>query len=70
MQIGEVDRSKPKVLIQPIVKKDNHRHLRTEDINGASPKIPNLKKSIEIDEAEKRYVSNRVNEQLKVIKEG
>ena len=70
MQIGEVDKSKPKVLIQPIVKKDNHRHLRTEDINGASPKIPNLKKSVEIDEAEKRYISNRVTEQLKVIKEG
>jgi hypothetical protein len=62
MQIGEVDKSKPKVLIQPIVKKDNHRHLRTEDINGASPKIPNLKKSVEIDEAEKRYISNRVTE--------
>jgi hypothetical protein len=52
------------------VKKDNHRHLRTEDINGASPKIPNLKRSIEIDEQEKRFASNRVTEQLKLIKDG
>lgn len=63
-QIGEVDRSKPKVLIQPVVKKDNHRHLRTEDITGASPKIHNIKRAVEIDEGEKRYISNRVNEQL------
>jgi hypothetical protein len=69
-QIGEVDKSKPKVLIQPVVKKDNHRHLRTEDINGASPKIHNIKRAVEIDESEKRYISNRVNEQIQVMKEG
>jgi hypothetical protein len=70
MQIGEVDRSKPKVLIQPVVKKDNHRHLRTEDIAGASPKVPSLKKAIEIDESEKRFNSIRVNEQLQALREG
>lgn len=52
------------------MKKDNHRHLRTEDIKGASPKVHNIKKAIEIDEGEKRYNSYRVNEQIQVIKEG
>ncbi len=61
-EIGEVGGSKPKVLIQQVVKKDNHRHLRTEDINGASPKVHSIKKIVEIDDAEKRYNSYRVNE--------
>lgn len=70
MQIGEIDKSKPTVLIQQVVKKDNHRHLRTEDIQGASPKVHSVKRIQEIDEAEKRHFSNRVNEQLLAIKEG
>jgi hypothetical protein len=44
------------------VNKDNHRHLRTEDIVGASPKIHAIKKAEEIDMQEKRYNSNRVTE--------
>jgi hypothetical protein len=70
LEIGEVDKSKPRVLIQQVVKKDNHRHLRTEDINGASPKVHSIKKAIEIDDAEKRYNSYRVNEQIQAMKEG
>ena len=50
--------------------KDNHRHLRTEDIMGASPKVLGIKRSIEIDEGEKRYNSNRVNEQIQIMREG
>jgi hypothetical protein len=57
-------------LIQPVVKKDNHRHLRTEDITGASPKVHSLKRIEAIDDMAKRYNSNRVNEQLQAIKEG
>lgn len=69
-EIGEVGGSKPKVLIQQVVKKDNHRHLRTEDINGASPKVHSIKRIVEIDDAEKRYNSYRVNEQIQAIKDG
>jgi len=64
VQIGEIDRNKPKILIEQVVKKDNHRHLRTEDIAGASPKVHSIKRAEEIDDSEKRYNSNRVNEQL------
>jgi len=70
LEIGEVGGSKPKVLIQQVVKKDNHRHLRTEDINGASPKVHSIKRIVEIDDAEKRYNSYRVNEQIQAMKDG
>lgn len=70
LSIGDIDRNKPKILIQQFVNKDNHRHLRTEDILGASPKVHSLRKAIEIDDHERRYNSNRVNEQLRAMREG
>lgn len=70
VQIGEIDGNKPKILIEQVVKKDNHRHLRTEDIAGASPKVHSIKRAEEIDDSERRYNSNRVNEQLQAMREG
>lgn len=70
MSYGEIDGNKPTIWIQQMINKDNHRHLRTEDIEGASPKVNGLKKIIEHDEAEIRYNSNRVNEQMQAVREG
>ena len=49
IQIGEIDGNKPKIMIEQVVHKDNHRHLRTEDIKGASPKVY-VKKAVDIDD--------------------
>lgn len=54
ISIGGIERNKPSILIHSDVKKDNHRHLRTEDINGASPKVHGIKKATEIDDSERR----------------
>ena len=60
--MGDIEHSKPNILIKKVVNKDNHRHLRTEDIIGASPKILHIKRVDEADDEEKRHLSHRIVE--------
>ena len=70
MSYGEIEGNKPHILIQQTINKDNHRNLRTEDIDGASPKVMGLKRIIEHDDGERKYNSNRVNEQIQAVRNG
>jgi hypothetical protein len=46
MSYGEIEGNKPHILIQQTINKDNHRNLRTEDIDGASPKVSMMMENV------------------------